>query len=179
MTYQLLTRERPFTGERSSTVLYKIVHEEPVRPHLLNPKLMDQLDDVLMRAFAKNPIERFPDCNEFARELRAALGVAAARSNKTMSGATPATEWPTASMTLDKGLMKEWQEQAKSGARSGAGSGARSGETLRRPAPPAPPPPAQPTADLTPANPIPVPVPAAEAEARCRTTAASEAQQGR
>ena len=41
MTYQLLTRERPFTGERSSTVLYKIVHEEPVRPHLLNPKLMD------------------------------------------------------------------------------------------------------------------------------------------
>ncbi len=167
MTYQLLTRERPFTGERSSTVLYKIVHEEPVRPHLLNPKLMDQLDDVLMRAFAKNPIERFPTCNEFATELRAALGVAAARSNKTMAGATPATEWPTASMTLDKGLMKEWQEQAKSGARSGAGSGARSGETIRRPEPPmAPPPPPKPAADATPAQAIPVPpAPAAKADA--------------
>ena len=135
MTYQLLTRERPFTGERSSTVLYKIVHEEPVRPHLLNPKLMDQLDDVLMRAFSKNPAERFPTCNEFATELRAALGVAAARSNKTMSGATPATEWPTASMTLDKGLMKTWSEAAKSGSQSGAGSGARSGPAIERPAP--------------------------------------------
>jgi serine/threonine-protein kinase len=169
MTYQLLTRERPFTGERSSTVLYKIVHEEPVRPHLLNPKLMDALDDVLMRAFAKNPIERYPECNEFARELRAALGVAAARSNKTLSDATPATEWPTASMTLDKGLMKEWQEQAKSGAKSGAGSGARSGQTMPRPAatpaaPPSPPPP-QPAVDVTPAGPIPVPAAAAAAAA--------------
>jgi hypothetical protein len=45
-------------------VLYKIVHEEPVRPHLLNPKLMDQLDDVLMRALAKNQAERFPSCKE-------------------------------------------------------------------------------------------------------------------
>src|SRR5688572_19795532 len=136
MTYQLLTRERPFTGERSSTVLYKIVHEEPVRPHLLNPKLMDQLDDVLMRAFSKNPTDRFPTCNEFATELRAALGVAAAKGNKTMAGATPATEWPTASMTLDKGLMKEWSEAAKSGAQSGSGSGARSGSGIERPATP-------------------------------------------
>jgi hypothetical protein len=177
MTYQLLTRERPFTGERSSTVLYKIVHEEPVRPHLLNPKLMDQLDNVLMRAFAKNPVERFPTCNEFAQELRGALGVAAARSNKTMAGATPATEWPTASMTLDKGLMKEWQEAAKSGARSGAGSGAgsaaRSGPAISRPAAPPPPPP-PPAADATPAA-IPLPAPAVAAVGGAGAAAAAGA----
>ena len=174
MTYQLLTRERPFTGERSSTVLYKIVHEEPVRPHLLNPKLMDQLDDVLMRAFSKNPTERFPTCNEFAAELRAALGVAAARSNKTMAGATPATEWPTASMTLDKGLMKEWSEAAKSGARSGSGSGARSGPGIERPAAPAAAavPDATPAAGVAPPSPPPPPAAAAAGVASAQPAAA-------
>jgi serine/threonine protein kinase len=178
MTYQLLTRERPFTGERSSTVLYKIVHEEPVRAHLLNPKLMDQLDDVLMRAFAKNPVDRFPTCNDFATELRGALGIAAARSNKSMAGATPATEWPTASMTLDKSLMKEWQEAAKSGARSGAGSGARSGpgsgarsgQALSRPGAPPPPPPA----DMMPQS-IPVPPTPPGAEVKGTVPAAAPA----
>jgi TonB family protein len=81
-------------------------------------------------------------------------------------------------MTLDKGLIKEWQEAAKSGARSGAGSGARSGQSVAQPAappaaPPAPPvvpaaPPAAATPAATDATPQSIPLPpppAAKAEA--------------
>ncbi|HVR28451.1 MAG TPA: TonB family protein [Thermoanaerobaculia bacterium] len=128
MTYQILTRERPFSGERSSTVLYKIVHEEPTRPHLLNPRLTDLIDQVLMQAFQKNPDERYPSCAAFADDLSAALGVAAWRGpGKSQPGAPlPATEWPTEALKLDPQVMQQLQSTARSGAASGAGSGAGS-----------------------------------------------------
>jgi serine/threonine-protein kinase len=128
MAYQMLTGERPFSGERSSTVLYKIVHEEPVRPHLLNPRLMPALDDVLLRAFQKNPQLRYPTCVAFARDLQEALGVVAAKTGTaTLAGAQGFDpDSPTLSMTLDANVMKEWQTAARSGARSAAGSGAGS-----------------------------------------------------
>jgi len=126
MAYQLLTRERPFSGERSSTVLYKIVHEEPTRPHLLNPRLEEELDDALLRAFHKNPDQRYPTCSAFARELEAALGVAAPRDPGS-SGVVPPTEWPTAAMKLDAAALETLRAAAQSGTGSRAGSGARSG----------------------------------------------------
>jgi serine/threonine-protein kinase len=103
MTYQILTGERPFSGERSSTVLYKIVHQEPVHPHLLNPRLMDRLDDVLMRAFHKNPELRYPSCAAFAQELQLALGVAPATtaSGTLQSAPASAIGSPATSVALD------------------------------------------------------------------------------
>ncbi len=73
VAYEILTGERPFTGEQLTTVLYKIVAEEPPAPQRLNPTLGFAVSLVLARALSKDPAKRYPSCTEFVAALDAAL----------------------------------------------------------------------------------------------------------
>src|ERR1019366_4872574 len=50
IAYEMLTGEKPYTGEHLTTVVYKIVAEEPVPPHHLNPSLSTGIENVLRKA---------------------------------------------------------------------------------------------------------------------------------
>jgi hypothetical protein len=69
--YELLTGEKTFPGETVSTILYRIVHEEPIPIRRLNPSLSSPLDACLRRALAKDPAERQTSAAELAKELQA------------------------------------------------------------------------------------------------------------
>jgi serine/threonine-protein kinase len=71
--YQLLTGEKPFTGESTTTIMYKVLREEPVPPSQLNLSLAPELDAVIMKALAKAPAQRFQTGREFAQALDAAI----------------------------------------------------------------------------------------------------------
>ncbi len=71
--YEMLTGEKPFAAEQLTTVLYKIVSEEPLAPHHLNPSLGWAVAMVLNRALAKDPAKRYPTCAEFIAALDSAL----------------------------------------------------------------------------------------------------------
>ena len=71
--YEMLTGEKPFAAEQLTTVLYKIVSEDPLPPQHLNPSLGWAVAMVLNRALAKDPSKRYPTCTEFATALDAAL----------------------------------------------------------------------------------------------------------
>jgi serine/threonine protein kinase len=92
IAYEILTGERPFQGEHLSTVVYKIVTEEPQPAHRLNGTLTERIDDVLRKALAKNPEERFPNCSNFVGALE--LACAESRGWKTLA-AGAAAEMPT------------------------------------------------------------------------------------
>ncbi|MEZ5332053.1 MAG: serine/threonine-protein kinase [Thermoanaerobaculia bacterium] len=72
--YEMLTGERPFEGDNATTVMYRIVHEQPVPPRRINSRLPPSLDAVLLRGLAKQPGDRYSTCAELAKAVRRALG---------------------------------------------------------------------------------------------------------
>jgi hypothetical protein len=74
IAYEMLTGEKPYTGEHLTTVVYKIVAEEPVPPHRLNPSLSTGIENVLRKALAKKPDGRYRNCQEFIESLEKACG---------------------------------------------------------------------------------------------------------
>jgi serine/threonine-protein kinase len=76
IAFEMLTGEKPFTGEQLTTVVYKIVAEEPAPAHRLNSTLNQQITNVLRRALAKKPDARYPNCQKFVDALEAACAAA-------------------------------------------------------------------------------------------------------
>jgi len=72
IAFEMLTGERPFTGEHLTTVVYKIVAEDPPPVQRINPTLSPQIDAVLRRALTKKPEGRYNLCIEFVSGLDAA-----------------------------------------------------------------------------------------------------------
>src|SRR5215471_3747423 len=70
MLYEMLTGEKPFPGQSITTVIYKIVNEDPIPPRQLNPSLHPGLSDIVMRALAKDPDQRYQTCRELLEDLR-------------------------------------------------------------------------------------------------------------
>jgi len=68
--YEMLTGEKPFPGQSITTVIYKIVNEEPIPPRQLNPSVHPGLNDIVMRALAKEPETRYQSCREMLEDLR-------------------------------------------------------------------------------------------------------------
>jgi serine/threonine-protein kinase len=74
IAYEALTGEKPYTGEHLTTVVYKIVTEDPPPPHRLNPSLSGPIDTVLRKALSKKPDARHRNCQDFIDALEKACG---------------------------------------------------------------------------------------------------------
>jgi len=72
MLFEMLTGRVPFEGDNVVAVAMKQVGEEPPLPSLLNPAVYPALDDVVLRALAKDPAERYSSAAEMTAALDAA-----------------------------------------------------------------------------------------------------------
>jgi hypothetical protein len=70
MLYEMITGEKPFPGQSITTVIYKIVNEEPVPPRQINPSIHPGISAAVMRALAKEPEDRYQSCRELLEDLR-------------------------------------------------------------------------------------------------------------
>lgn len=81
--YEMLTGEKPFTGDSVSSVLYRIVNEPAKDPLAARPDLPPELRTFLQRALAKDPAERISPGASFAAALRSSVSRAAASAAPT------------------------------------------------------------------------------------------------
>ena len=73
--YQLALGRHPFRGESDNETMNNILTRPVLRPRAIDPSFPEELEEVVMRAIAKDKNERFPTMAAF----EAALGAAIAR----------------------------------------------------------------------------------------------------
>ena len=88
--FELLTGDVPFPGENFVAVAMRHVHEEPPSVLELRPDVPVRVAQLVDRALAKDPDERFPSMAAMVAELRACLAADEAPEERTMIVAAPA-----------------------------------------------------------------------------------------
>jgi serine/threonine-protein kinase len=73
LAYEIVTGQKPFTGDHISTVLYKIMNEVPAPPSSLDPALPRGLDAMILKALEKDRTKRFSSCAELRTECLSLL----------------------------------------------------------------------------------------------------------
>ncbi len=86
IVYEMLTGVRPFTAEDRITLLNEVLTVRPVKPTERQSALPPGVDDVLLRALAKAPADRWPSVSAFAEALQEAVGRLALRTTAPESG---------------------------------------------------------------------------------------------
>lgn len=73
LLYRMLTGRLPFKGATPLILYWKHASEPPVRPSSLNPLIPPAIDDVILRALAKDPADRLATAWEMATAYRQVL----------------------------------------------------------------------------------------------------------
>jgi serine/threonine protein kinase len=93
MLYEMVTGEKPFPGQNITTVIYKIVNEDPVPPRQIDPSIHPGISAVVMKALTKEPEQRYQSCREMLEDLknyRAVAGGGNPQSTMVAGGGSPA-----------------------------------------------------------------------------------------
>src|SRR5271169_3192184 len=69
LLYEMLTGEKPFDGQNVTTIIYKIVSENPIPPRELDVTIHPGLSAVVTKALAKAPDERYQTGAELVADL--------------------------------------------------------------------------------------------------------------
>ena len=71
--YEMVTGKLPFEAESSVSVALKHVQDELIPPIKLNPSLPPALNDIIMKAAAKEPIDRYQSAKAMRLDLMRVL----------------------------------------------------------------------------------------------------------
>jgi len=121
--YEGLTGSRPFSGKSAVDTLHAIINEEPVSAAERNPRVPPEAIEILAKALAKDPADRYQHAGDFALDLRRARRVAESGVARTgaRAAAVPAPKprplpWGLAALALCALVAGAWY-LGRSGAR--------------------------------------------------------------
>ncbi|MGB3862710.1 MAG: serine/threonine-protein kinase, partial [Candidatus Aminicenantaceae bacterium] len=68
--YEMLTGKRPFEGDHITTIVYKIMNEEPTNIREMKKDLPEGFEQVIKKALEKDSNKRYQSCKELAADLK-------------------------------------------------------------------------------------------------------------
>jgi serine/threonine-protein kinase len=89
--YQLLTGRLPFESDSPVELMLKRIHESPLPPRSINPRITSQLENIIMRALARRPEERHPNMEALVNDLSRMPGATGRASLSSTPAAPSAT----------------------------------------------------------------------------------------
>ena len=136
--YECLTGQQPFPRENEASVLWGHMRDAPPSVSAARPELGTAFDDVVSRAMAKDPADRFASCGELARATRdvsgeASLGTTVPRGSAIESAGEPRRRGPAllarvvAGVIAVAGAIAVVLAVSLSGDEGGGGGGAAAG----------------------------------------------------
>ncbi|NDQ56395.1 MAG: serine/threonine protein kinase, partial [Acidipila sp.] len=114
--YELVTGEKPFPGKNVTTVIYKIVNEDPIPPIELDASLHPGLNAVIKKALAKDPDTRYQTCGDLLKALRGYREVAGSQlsATKRVPAATSRVAATASPMSSPRGRFPAQSQRKKS-----------------------------------------------------------------
>jgi TolB-like protein/Tfp pilus assembly protein PilF/tRNA A-37 threonylcarbamoyl transferase component Bud32 len=68
--YEMATNRKPFAGDLPSQVIDAILHEPPLPPRALNPRISAELERIILKCMDKEPEQRYQSAKELSVDLR-------------------------------------------------------------------------------------------------------------
>ncbi len=99
--YEMLTGEKPFAGQNVTTIIYKIVNENPIAPRDLDVNVHQGLSAIVIKMLAKAPEDRYQSGGDMVRDLENYKLVSQTLLNATGSaGSSPVPHEKTAVLPM-------------------------------------------------------------------------------
>jgi len=109
VTYRLLTQHGPFERESALSVMAAHLYTEPPSLQARRPDLPAAADQVLAKAMAKSPADRYESCGDFAEALRQALDLAPYIPRPHRAQPVPARPGAGGSATPQPASLSPWE----------------------------------------------------------------------
>ncbi len=109
--YQMVTGRTPFKGSMPMQIVMHHLHSEPPPPSLLREDLPIPAEQVILRALAKNPNDRYMSAQDLASAFRLALAVSGVQlSLLNVAGSGPVAPGAESRLYTPRGLFDpSWQ----------------------------------------------------------------------
>lgn len=82
--YQMVLGRVPFEGTTAMRILNKHIYEPPPPPRSLSPDLPEPIEQVMLKALAKKPADRYQHTGDLAKAFREALAAVSAQTDPTL-----------------------------------------------------------------------------------------------
>jgi TonB family protein len=103
VAFEMLSGQQPFPGQNVTSILYKLVHVDPIQPADLemNGLVPQKWREVFLKVLAKKPENRHPTAGAFVRDLEYCLGswFGSLAEQETVSLSTPVLDESTVTLS--------------------------------------------------------------------------------
>ena len=67
--YEILTGRQPFQASTPHAIIVKVIYDEPIAPSQISTKIPKEVENICLKAMAKNKVHRYQSASELAKDL--------------------------------------------------------------------------------------------------------------